>query len=141
MSDAPPPDSIASRHLFDIGLRLHVPFPIGETPAGDRNVVTIVSGSFSGNRVRGSVVPDGSSDLLLRRSDGSFRQDVRLLLRTHDDALILMTYRGVRKGEYFRTCPFFETGAHQYGWLNDIVCVGVGSRKIDTAAYRVFEIL
>jgi hypothetical protein len=140
MSDAPP-NSIASRHLFDIGLRLHVPFAIGETPAGDRNFITIASGSFSGDRLRGSVVTDGSSDLLLRRADGSFAQDVRLLLRTHDDALILMTYRGVRKGEYFRTCPFFETGAPQYAWLNDIVAVAAGSRKLDAAAYRVFEIL
>jgi hypothetical protein len=141
MSEMSPADALESRHLFDIGLRLHVPFAVGNTPAGDRNFVSIDAGSFSGERLRGTIVPGGSSDLLLRRSDGSFRQNVRLLLRTHDEALILMTYRGVRKGDYFRTCPFFETGAPQYAWLNDIVSVAIGTRKVDTAAYRVFEIL
>ncbi|HEY1428221.1 MAG TPA: DUF3237 domain-containing protein [Candidatus Tumulicola sp.] len=141
MSEIAMPDKLESRHLFDIGLRLRPPYQIGETPAGDRNVVTIASGSFSGERLRGSIVPEACSDLLLRRADGTFRQDVRLLLRTHDEALIVMTYAGVRNGDYFRVVPFFETGATQYAWLNDIVCVATGSRKVDSTAYRVFEIL
>jgi hypothetical protein len=84
---------------------------------------------------------------------------VRLLLRTDDDALILMTYRGVRhasqevsarlaRGEavaptdyYLRTAPFFETSSPRYEWLNKIVSVGVGERTADGVEYEVFEIL
>jgi hypothetical protein len=84
---------------------------------------------------------------------------VRLLLRTDDGALILMTYRGVRhasaevnariaKGEavaaseyYLRTAPFFETSSPKYAWLNKVVCVAVGERTPDGVTYDVFEIL
>lgn len=34
-------------------------------------------------------------DLLIARGDGAFQQDVRLVLQTEGDALILMTYRGI----------------------------------------------
>jgi hypothetical protein len=82
-----------------------------------------------------------------------------LALRTDDGAVILMTYRGVRHGApdvnarlargesvgpseyYLRTAPFFETGAPKYAWLNGIVSVGIGERRLDGVLYRVFEIL
>jgi Protein of unknown function (DUF3237) len=95
----------------------------------------------------------------LVRADGSSQQDVRLLLRTDDGALVLMTYRGVRhaspevtariaRGErvtasdyYLRTAPFFETSSPKYAWLNKIVSIGMGERTPDGATYQVFEIL
>lgn len=104
------------------------------------------------------VLPQAGSDLLLVRADGSAQQDVRLILRTEDGALILMTYRGVRhasqevnekiaRGErvagsdYLRTVPFFETSSAKYAWLNKIVSVAVGERQPDGVTYEVFEIL
>jgi hypothetical protein len=92
-------------------------------------------------------------------ADGSSQQDVRLILRAGDGALILMTYRGVRhastevnaqiaRGErvapsdyYLRTAPFFETSAPKYAWLNQIVSIGMGERQPDGVTYEVFEIL
>jgi hypothetical protein len=109
--------------------------------------------------LRGEILAQAGSDLLLARADGSFQQDVRLVLRTHDDALILMTYRGVRhaspevssrlaRGEqvpsseyYLRTAPFFETSAPAYRWLNLIVAIGIGGRGGNGVIYEVFEIL
>jgi Protein of unknown function (DUF3237) len=100
-----------------------------------------------------------SSDLLLFRADGSYQHDVRLILRTDDQALVLMTYRGVRhasaeddarrsRGEqlapsayYLRTAPFFETASPKYSWLNKIVSVGIGTRDADEVKYEIFEIL
>jgi hypothetical protein len=91
--------------------------------------------------------------------DGSSQQDVRLILRTDDGILILMTYRGVRHasaeisariargervaapGYYLRTAPFFETSSSKYAWLNKIVSVAVGKRQSDGVSYDVFEIL
>jgi len=89
---------LKSRPLFDISITLHPIQEIGKTPAGERRVIPVSGGEFSGERLRGEVLPHAGSDLLLLRADGSFQQDVRLSLRTDDGALILMTYRGVRYG-------------------------------------------
>lgn len=147
------------RHLFKILIELHPILDLGATPAGERRIVPVSGGRFSGERLRGEILPHAGSDLLLTRADGSFQQDVRLALQTHDGALILMTYRGIRhsstevarriaRGEavarddyYLRTVPFFETAAPAYDWLNRIVTVGIGERLPKGAAYDVFEIL
>jgi Protein of unknown function (DUF3237) len=150
---------LGSRPLFTITMKLPPTLEMGDTPAGTRRVFTVAGGTFGGDRLRGDVLAQGSSDLLLVRSDGSSQQDVRLLLRTADGALILMTYRGVRhasaevnariaRGEpvapseyYLRTAPFFETSSSRYGWLNKIVSIGIGERTPDGVTYDVFEIL
>ncbi len=94
-------------------------------------------------------MPVIGSDLLLLRADGSAQQDVRMLLKTDDGALVLMTYCGRRhasdevnariaRGEpvsgtdyYLRTAPFFETSSSTYAWINRIVAVGLGERPSD----------
>jgi hypothetical protein len=150
---------LSSRHLFTITIELHPIYDLGPTPLGHRRIVPVSGGKFQGERLRGDILPHAGSDLLITRADGAFQQDVRLALRTDDDALILMTYRGVRhsspevaariaQGEavsptdyYLRTVPFFETAAPKYDWLNRIVAVGVGERLPQGASYEVFEIL
>jgi hypothetical protein len=150
---------LKSRHLFTITMKLAPTLEVGPTPAGTRRVFTVVSGQFAGDRVRGEVLPQAGSDLLLVRADGSAQQDVRLILRADDGALVLMTYRGVRhasaeineriaRGEnvapsdyYLRTAPFFETSSTKYSWLNKIVSVAIGERQLDGVKYEVFEIL
>ncbi len=105
------------------------------------------------------MLPDGG-DWALYRADGTLEIDVRLTLRTNDGASIYVRYGGVRhmapevqarmaRGEpvdpgeyYFRTVPIFETGHARYGWLNNIVAVGVGERlPPGRIRYSVFEIL
>lgn len=150
---------LQSRHLFTITMRLPPTLDLGDTPAGNRRIFTVSGGQFAGDRLRGEVLPQAGSDLLLLRADRSYQQDVRLILRTVDGALILMTYRGVRhasaevdarvaRGErvaptdyYLRTAPFFETSSADYAWLNKIVSIGVGEREPDGVKYEVFEIL
>ena len=87
---------LRSRYLFTITMKLPPTLELGDTPSGNRRVFTVSGGRFFGDRLRGEVLPEASSDLLLVRGDGSYQQDVRLILRTDDSALILMTYRGVR---------------------------------------------
>jgi Protein of unknown function (DUF3237) len=150
---------LKSRHLCTITMKLAPTLELGATPAGTRRVFTVSSGQFAGDRLRGEVLPQAGSDLLLARADGTYQQDVRLILRTEDGALILMTYRGVRhaspevsariaQGEpvspsdyYLRTAPFFETSSPKYAWLNKIVSVGIGERQPEGVSYEVFEIL
>lgn len=151
--------NLNSRHLFTLLITLHPTLELGRTPAGERRIFPVSGGRFEGERLKGSVSPQIGSDLLLGRLDGSFQQDVRLLLLTEDGAMILMTYRGVRRasaevsqrlasGEivdpsdyYLRTTPYFETSSDKYAWLNGIVAVALGARRVDGVEYDVHEIL
>jgi hypothetical protein len=151
--------SLRSQPLLTLEMSLDPIQDLGVTPLGHRLVVPVRGGRFEGPRLRGVVLPQAGGDWLLRRGDGSFQQDVRLLLRTDDGATIGMTYRGVRhataevsarlaRGEhvepseyYLRTAPFFETSDARYAWLNNVVAVGVGERTPDGVCYEVHEVL
>lgn len=151
--------ALQSRHLMTLFMTLHPALELGQTPAGIRRIFPVSGGHFRGERLNGEVSPLIGSDLLLGRADGTFQQDVRLLLAADDGGLILMTYRGVRRspqsvderladGEavdpseyYLRTTPYFETAAPQHAWLNQIVAVAQGGRRADGVEYDVFEIL
>jgi Protein of unknown function (DUF3237) len=149
---------LTSRFLATLHMRVADSYHLHETPAGRRRIDIVGSGTIEGQRLRGIVLP-GASDALLSRNDGVFQQDVRLTIRTHDDALIYVTYRGVRHGPeevmarlardetadpttyYLRNVPVFETGAAQYSWLNRIIAVGVGRREPKGVIYDIHEIL
>jgi hypothetical protein len=150
--------SVRTRPLFVMHLDVQKLQLVGATPGGIRRVGPIPSGTFEGERLSG-VVLDSGSDWQTVRSDGTVTLDVRLVLKTDDDALIEMTYRGLRhgpadvlarldKGEdvdpasyYFRINPLFETAAAKYDWLNRIVAIGTGLRRADGPVYSVFEVL
>jgi hypothetical protein len=152
---------IETAHLFDIAIDLAPRQNIGDGPLGRRILFGAAGGTFQGPDLRGEVLA-GGGDWALFRPDGTMSLDVRLTLRTHDDALVQMTYGGrwttppelradmadpVKRYRvdptryYFRTNPLFETGAAQYKWLNDIVCVGSGYLIEGGIAYKVFRVL
>ncbi len=147
--------------LLDVVIDLNAPLHIGEGPFGRRVVFGAAGGTFEGPQLHGEVVA-GGGDWALFRPDGTMSLDVRLTLRTHDDALLHLTYGGRwvtppelraeiadpgRRYEidparyYFRTTVLFETGAARYAWLNDIVCVGSGYLIDGGIAYRLFRVL
>ena len=152
---------VRTEHLFDVVVDLNPRLNIGDGPLGRRILFGAAGGTFDGPRLRGEVLP-GGGDWALFRADGAMTLDVRLTLRTHDDALLHMTYGGrwITPEElradianpqkrclvdparyYFRTNPLFETGAPQYGWLNDIVCIGSGYLVEGGVAYRVSQVI
>ncbi len=130
---------------------------IGTTTAGRRIVAPVDGGAFAGDRLRGTVLP-GGADWVTFRGDGAMMIDVRLTLKTDDDALVLMFYQGIAHAPpdvmaafnqrkvvpvasvYARTTPRFETSAPQYDWLNRIVAVSKGCRTASGPMYNVFEI-
>jgi Protein of unknown function (DUF3237) len=152
---------IATAHVFDMVVNLNPRLDFGEGPLGRRILFGSGGGSFHGPRLHGQVLA-GGGDWALFRPDGSMTLDVRLTLRTHDDALVHMTYGGrwitppeLRPGladeatrhqidparYYFRTNPLFETGFSQYAWLNDIVCVGFGYLIEGGIAYKISQVI
>lgn len=145
--------------LFELTLELGAPKDVGQTPWGRRRIVPILGGKVAGERLSGTVLPGCGTDWAITRGDGAMALDVRLLLETHDGALISMTYRGVRHGPaavlerlargeptspseyYLRIGATFETGENGYAWLNRIIAVGVGERLPQSIRYNVFEVL
>jgi hypothetical protein len=150
--------TVRTRPLFVMRLDVRKLQVVGATPGGVRRIGVVPGGSFEGERLSGEVL-DGGSDWQTVRSDGTTTLNVRLVLKTKDDALIGMTYQGLRhgpadvaarieKGEavdpaayYFRTNPLFETAAAKYDWLNRVVAIGIGHRRADGPIYSIFEVL
>ena len=146
-----------SEFLFTIRVTVDLLHDVGETPFGTRHIDMLDDGSFEGPKLKGTVL--GGMDQKIFRTDGAMNPNVRLILKTDDDALIYMYYTGVRYGTaevmqriadgeevdpseyYLRNTPYFQTSAPQYDWMNRIVSVGVGRRMPDHAAYDVFQIL
>lgn len=151
-------DHLKSEFLFEMSADIEPPQPVGTTPAGKRYIAYVCGGTFEGPRLKGRVLP-GGGDWVLVRSDRVFQLDVRITLETDDGALIYTTYRGARHGSgdvmrriaagepvradeyYFRTTPYFETGAENYAWLNGIVAVGIGEDRPGGVTYQVHQIL
>ena len=148
---------IQTRRLFTFCAVAGEAQQAGETPHGQRIIVPIASGTFEGERLRGTLAL-GGSDWMTLRPDGMTTLDVRVVLLTDDSAQILMTYHGLRHGPpevmarlaagepvdpseyYLRTTLYFETSAPEYLWLNKIVGVAAGHRPPAGPIYEVFEV-
>jgi hypothetical protein len=150
--------TVRTRPLFVMRLDVRKLQIVGATPGSFRRIGVVPGGVFEGERLSGEVL-EGGSDWQTVRPDGATTLDVRLVLKTKDDALIGMTYRGLRHGPaslieklerggvvdpvgyYFRINPLFETAASQYDWINRVIAVGVGHRLAEGPVYSVFEVL
>ena len=159
-------EGLESRFLCEVRIELDAgaPVPIGRTPWRDRRVSDIESGEFKGPRLTGGVRRSGAdwSEGGVARDGGiATLLDVRSLWQTDDGELIYVQYGGRlvvpkavvpefadpgRVGDvdpgryYFRITPLFETASERYGWLNEIVAVGIGRRTASGVEYRIFEI-
>jgi Protein of unknown function (DUF3237) len=150
--------TLGTRPLFAFQLEVRKPDVVGATPGYDRRIGEITGGRFEGPKLRGKVLSGGSDWQSLRR-DGATTLNVRILLQTDDEALIAMTYTGIRHGPqavldrlargeavnpseyYMRATAYYETAAERYDWLNRVVSVASGHRVAGGAIYQVFEIL
>ena len=137
--------SLPVRHLYTITLDLGgPPITVPDGPQGTRMMVGVTGGHFEGERLKGTVAEPGG-DWVTRRADGSLKIDVRVILRTHDDAHILVTYNGigtVAEGQLTTRCaPLFETGDERYAWLNRIQAVGLGHMDGTNVVYEIYELL
>src|SRR5580658_4712014 len=139
--------SVRTRPLFLLREAVPPLLVVGQTPNAFRRIGVIQGGSFAGERLSGEVVT--GNDWQDVRPDSSIKLDVRLVLKTTDGALIVMTYQCLRAGTpgvmekldkgddvdpasyYFRMNPVFETSSRKYDWLNRILAVGIGHRPPD----------
>jgi hypothetical protein len=89
--------TLRTQPLFVMRLDVRKLQIVGATPGAYRRVGVVPGGSFEGERLSGEVL-DGGNDWQTVRSDGATTLDGRLVLKTKDEALIGMTYRGIRHG-------------------------------------------
>jgi hypothetical protein len=136
--------------LFDISFELAPPIVINGSPEGDRIIIYVNGGKFTGPKLSGEVLP-GGGDWFLVRPDGVGTLDVRVVLKTSDGDHIYMIYRGIAKlppggiaaGGTFpiRTAPsFFVSANSKYKWLNAVQAIGEGEPIQGGVKYRVFEV-
>jgi len=140
---AEPPRAPALEYLGTLQAETGARTVIENGPQGTRTIVQVVGGRFEGPRLKASVqTPAG--DWITNRTDGSYRLDVRLTLKTDDGALILVTYNGIGQttdtGASLRIAPLFETGDSRYVWLTRLQAVGLGERVGTKVTYNIYAL-
>ncbi len=132
------------------------PLALGETAHGQRRIVPLTGGTFTGPLLRGKLVPGGSADWQVVLPDGTALADLRYTLETETGRLLYVQARGVRHGsadvlarlargddvepsEYtFRSAIQIETAAAELEWLNKGVFIAVGSREPGRVIYETY---
>lgn len=145
------------RLLYTSVVEVDPPMLVGTGPYGERRIIPIKGGLFSGPRLSGKVLP-GGADWQVIRPDGITELEARYTLKTEDGALIYVLNRGIRTGPrevmarlaagekvdpgeyYFRTTPVFETGSPGYQWLHGLVSLAAGERLKREVLITVYEV-
>ncbi|KAK3385859.1 hypothetical protein B0H63DRAFT_560362 [Podospora didyma] len=117
LADPTPP---ALTYLYSVNLTFAAPVEIGSVPTGNRAILTIAGGAFSGPKLNGKV---GSGlDWGLTDAKGVFSPDALYTLHTNDNATILVS----EKGHAPHVQILFETASTKYAYLNTIVGYATG---------------
>lgn len=129
---------------------------LGKVSAGQRRIVPLTGGTFSGPELRGALLAGTSADWQLILPDGTALGDVHYTLETEHGDLLLVQSQSVRHGstavlerlgrgedvdagDYtFRGAVKIETGADSLDWLNKGVFVSVGGRQRGGVIYEVY---
>ena len=132
------------------------PLDLGAIAQGQRRIVPLTGGTFSGPELNGTLVPGASADWQIVMADGTALGDVRYTLQTERGDLLYVQSRGVRHGsaevlarlgrgedvdpsEYtFRTTTSIETATGDLDWLNKGVFVSVGGRRPSGVVYETY---
>ena len=101
---------------------------LGQSLQGQRFIVNILGGEFSGPRMKGRVLP-GGADRQLLRPDGIKELDALYEMQTDDGAVITVHNQVVvdmptPEQRYARSVVKFRAPAGPYEWLNRRIFVG-----------------
>ena len=130
--------------LATMTAELRQPFVLSDTPAGERRIFEVASGTIAGERISGTMKGTAAADWLLVGPDGTGTIDVRALVETDDGALVFIQYNGrvdvSVPGAPVYSTPRFETGDDRYRWINKIQAVGKGHFDGTTLTYELCEV-
>jgi Protein of unknown function (DUF3237) len=129
---------------------------VGKVAQGQRRIVPLTGGTFTGPELSGTLLPGASADWQIVLPDDSALGDIRFTLQTEQGDLLYVRSQGVRHGsadvldrlsrgervdasEYvFRTSTQIETAAPDLDWLNKGVFVSVGGRQPGSVIYEIY---
>lgn len=154
---SPQPIKLEPLATFNVELTAPV-WELGKTSdLGQRRIIPITGGTFSGPSLKGRILNNGA-DWQKVDSKGLAYIDTRYLLETDDGALIYLQTKGYRhaspqvleqlsRGEdvnptqyYFKLTMQFETSSEKYAWLNQTIAVGSAIRLGKTVIYDAFTV-
>ncbi|MEY2478303.1 MAG: hypothetical protein QOG87_3618 [Actinomycetota bacterium] len=132
--------------LCTMTAELRKPFVLRGTPAGDRLIYEVESGSISGERFDAKMCGQAAADWFTIGPDGTGTLDVRVLVETDDGAHVFIQYLGrvdtTTPDAPIYSTPRFETGDERYLWLNKVQAVGKGilAENGTTLTYEICEV-
>lgn len=144
-------------HAFDVEATVDPPVEVGTGVLGQRRLIAVPSGTVSGPRLSGRVLP-GGADFQLIRPDGVADIHARYVIETAGGARVYVENSGLRHGPpeamarlirgepvdpaliYFRTAPRFETAAPELAWLTRALFLGIGARFPDSVRISFYEV-
>jgi hypothetical protein len=144
--------------LFDLTAGLAPTIVLCHGPRGERRMVPVLSGTFEGSRLRGTILP-GGVDWQIIRPDGVAEIEAHYSLQTDDGAIIRVINKGYRhgppdvmqrlaKGEpvpsseyYFRAAPVFEAPLGRYEWLGRGLFISTGERSPNSVVLHFHEVM
>ena len=142
--------------VYRLEATLAQPLDLGDTARGDRRIVALTGGTFTGPELNGKLLPGVSADWQIVLGDGTALGDIRCTLETDGGDLLYVQSRGVRHGPAdvlarlgrgeevdasrytFRTATQIETAAPDLDWLNKGVFVSVGGRRSGRVTYETY---
>jgi hypothetical protein len=99
---------------------------VGKTGLGERIIIPIIGGTFSGPGIKGTIL-SGGWDWQLVRADGCRQIKADYMLLTDDGVAINVVNTGALCGgqnRVFRTHPVFEAPVGKYQWLSQNTFIG-----------------
>ena len=132
------------------------PLDLGNTMRGNRRIVPLTGGTFTGPEISGTLVPAASADWQTIMPDGTTFGDIRYTLRTAGGDLLSVRSHAVRHGpadvlarlgrgepvdpgEYtFRASTRIETDAPDLDWLNKGIFISVAARHAAGVIYETY---
>ncbi len=157
----PHPFAPKCEHAFTIaielaGFRQVIPTAMGDT----RAAVYAASGTITGPRLQGKVIPMSGGDFPLVRPNGVIDFDARYLLEADDGAVIYMQNRGyrwhrsaeaearIKRNEpvahddyYMRVSPKFDVPAGPHEWMAQHMFIGVAEKLPGSNRIHYFVVL
>jgi len=120
-------------------------YMLGATPAGTRIIQEIHTAELVGDRVNASLLGSANADWLAIDAQGVGIFDIRLTLKTDDDAVLYLAYsgradwsEGLGRGPIF-VGGEFEAGDERYRWLNALHLFGRGGVADGGVRYEFFQ--
>jgi hypothetical protein len=141
------PDAPRTEFVYEALIDVGPLVPLGDSPLGERRMVSILGGSFEGPGLRGKVLA-GGADRQLVRKDGARQLDALYEMQTDDGAIITVRNKvlihdpaGARR--YALSTLEIRAPEVRYGWLNRLDFVGTPQGLLPARAavsIRVYKI-